>query len=159
MARKGARIATEIQGSSTFFLYLIRDLDYFLLRFQSTKKYPGEYYVYAPCKPAIARPVDKARRLAARSARAQGAGFATSGSRRIREDGLPVGRILPFGSGGGHAAVPQQRIHFGFAPAKGLEGLERRPAAAHRKNLVAEAPAAVAVQHAVFLEQAVGVSR
>src|SRR6266498_131185 len=62
-------------------------------------------------------------------------------------------------SGGDHTIVPQQRVDSRFAAAKRLERFERRTAAADGEDLVAEARTGPGVEHALLLEQAVGVGR
>jgi hypothetical protein len=49
-----------------------------------------------------------------------------------------------------HAAVAQEGIHLRFAAAEGLEGFERRAAAADGEDLVPEALAGLGVEHAAL---------
>src|SRR5262245_20775007 len=58
-----------------------------------------------------------------------------------------------------HAAMPEQRFHTRLPSTESDKRLERWAAAAHTKDLVPEALAGGAVEHAVLLEQAVSVSR
>src|SRR5690606_27943217 len=77
--------------------------------------------------------------------------FITSGSSNRR------GATLASLCGLDHAIVTQQRVDLRLAAAEGDERLERRPAAADAEYLVPEAPARFGIEHAVLLEQAVGV--
>src|SRR5690349_25160931 len=48
-----------------------------------------------------------------------------------------------------HAAMPEQCVNLGLAPAEGAERFRRGPAAANREHFVAKARAGIRVEHAV----------
>ena len=62
----------------------------------------------------------------------------------------PAGGAALAGSGADHAAVAQEGIHLRFAAAEGLEGFQRRAAAADGEDLVPEALAGLGVEHAAL---------